>query len=87
MTNEDALGVNVRQFRVASDVLAKEYENVHRAGQFDDPRLATDALQEVDQMVTSLLLAGLDKVRYDGSHINRLLDMGREQENLNKEES
>jgi hypothetical protein len=87
VTAEKALAVSVRQLAVASALLVKEYENVHRTGQFDDPQLAAAALREVDQMVTSLMVAGLDRVRYDGSHVKMLLDMGDESRVANVQKS
>lgn len=77
---EAALDVSVRQLRVASELLIEEYERMVRTGQFENPQLAAAALHEVDRMVTSLALAGLEKVRYDGSHVNELLRRGREGE-------
>lgn len=75
-----ALEVSLRQLRVASALLVDEYENVQRTGQFQNSQLAAAALHEVDRMVTSLGVAGLDKVRYDGSHVNELLRRGKEEE-------
>lgn len=68
--------VSLRQLRVAADILIEEYEHLHHTGQFTDPELAAAALHELDGMVTTLALAGLDKVSYDGSHINELLRRG-----------
>ena len=73
-----ALEVSLRQLRVTSSLLIEEYERLQRTGQFENPQLAAAALHEVDQMVTSLALAGLDRVRYDGSHVNELLRRGEE---------
>lgn len=73
-----ALDVSLRQLRVSADLLIKSYEELHRTGQMSEPELAAAALYEVDSMVTSLAVAGLDRVRYDGSHINELLRRGEE---------
>lgn len=78
MTAEDALAVSIRQLAVASALLVRECERVHRTGEFENPQLAAAALQEVDQMITTLMVAGLDRVRYDGSHVKKLLAMGEE---------
>lgn len=75
-----ALEISLRQLRVASALLIDEYERVQKTGQFENPQLAAAALHEVDQMVTSLGVAGLDKVRYDGSHVNELRRRGEEEE-------
>lgn len=74
-----ALDISIRQLRVASALLVDEYERVQRTGQFENPQLAAAALREVDQMITSLAVAGLDKIRYDGSHVNELLRRGKEE--------
>lgn len=74
-----ALDISIRQLRVASALLVDEYERVQRTGQFENPQLAAAALSEVDQMITSLAVAGLDKIRYDGSHVNELLRRGKEE--------
>lgn len=74
-----ALDISIRQLRVASALLVDEYERVQRTGQFENPQLAAAALHEVDQMITSLAVAGLDKIRYDGSHVNELLRRGKEE--------
>lgn len=74
-----ALDISIRQLRVASALLVDEYERVQRTGQFENPQLAAAALREVDQMITSLAVAGLDKIRYDGSHVNELLRHGKEE--------
>lgn len=71
-----ALDVSLRQLRVASAILIDEYERAQKTGQFENPQLAAAAMHEVDRMVTYLALAGLDKVRYDGSHVNELLRRG-----------
>lgn len=73
-----ALDVSLRQLRVASAILIDEYERAQKTGQFENPQLAAAAMHEVDRMVTYLALAGLDKVRYDGSHVNELLRRGEE---------
>jgi hypothetical protein len=75
---EMALEVSLSLLRVASEMLVREYEKVQKTGQFDNPQLAAAALYEVDQMVTSLAVAGLDRVRYDGSHVNELIRRGEE---------
>jgi hypothetical protein len=75
---EMALEVSLSLLRVASEMLVREYEKVQKTGQFDNPQLAAAALHEVDQMVTSLAVAGLDRVRYDGSHVNELIRRGEE---------
>jgi hypothetical protein len=75
---EMALEVSLSLLRVASEMLVREYEKVQKTGQFDNPQLAAAALHEVDQMVTSLAVAGLDRVRYDGSHVNELIRQGEE---------
>jgi len=75
-----ALEIGLRQLRVASALLIDEYERMQRTGQFENPQLAAAALHEVDRMVTFLAVAGLDKVRYDGSHVNELLRRGKEEE-------
>lgn len=75
-----ALEISLRQLRVASVLLIDEYERVQKTGQFENPQLAAAALHEVDQMVTSLGVAGLDKVRHDGSHVNELRRRGEEEE-------
>lgn len=74
-----ALDISIRQLRVASALLVDEYERVQRTGQFENPQLAAAALHEVDRMITSLAVAGLDKIRYDGSHVNELLRRGKEE--------
>lgn len=74
-----ALDISIRQLRVASALLVDEYERVQRTGQFENPQLAAAALREVDQMITFLAVAGLDKIRYDGSHVNELLRRGKEE--------
>lgn len=74
-----ALDVSLRQLRVASEILIDEYERAQKTGQFENPQLAAAAMHEVDRMVTYLALAGLDKVRYDGSHVNELLRRGEEE--------
>lgn len=74
-----ALDVSLRQLRVASAILIDEYERAQKTGQFENPQLAAAAMHEVDRMVTYLALAGLDKVRYDGSHVNELLRRGEEE--------
>lgn len=74
-----ALDISIRQLRVASALLVDEYERVQRTGQFENPQLTAAALREVDQMITSLAVAGLDKIRYDGSHVNELLRRGKEE--------
>jgi len=80
MSEKSALDISIRQLKVASALLIEEYERVQRTGQFQDPQLAAAALHEVDSMVTSLAVAGLDRVRYDGSHVNRLIRQGEEME-------
>jgi hypothetical protein len=75
-----ALEISLRQLRVASALLIDEYERVQKTGQFENPQLAAAALHEVDRMVTSLGVAGLDKVRYDGGHVNELRRRGEEEE-------
>lgn len=82
MSDEHArvLEISLRQLRVASALLIDEYERMHRTGQFENPQLAAAALHEVDRMVTSLGVAGLDRVRYDGSHVNELRRRGEEEE-------
>lgn len=74
-----AIDVSLRQLRVASAILIDEYERAQKTGQFENPQLAAAAMHEVDRMVTYLALAGLDKVRYDGSHVNELLRRGEEE--------
>lgn len=78
MTSEELLALNLRQIRVSFEVCISAYEQVTRTGMIEEPQLAAAALASLDDMVTSLALAGLDKVRYDGSHVNELLRRGRE---------
>ncbi len=76
MTSDEALAVGLCQLKASFAVLIKAYEEVQRTGQFREPQLAAAALINIDSMVTSLAVAGLDRVGYDGSHVNELLRLG-----------
>lgn len=70
--------IAVRQLRVASEVLINAYKELHETGEMREPQLAAAALREVDTMVNSLGIAGLDRVRFDGRHVNELIRRGEE---------
>ena len=76
MTSEKVLVLNVRQLRVAFEVMLKAYQEFHRTGQVEERQLAAAALTDIESMVTSLSIAGLDRAGYDGSHVNELLRRG-----------
>lgn len=80
MNDQRRLQVEVRQLKVAFEVLTVAYEELHSTGEMSNPRLAAAALHEVDRMVTSLGVAGLDRMSYDGSHVNELMRRGVEKE-------
>lgn len=77
MMAEERLTLSLRQYRVAFETVIEAFEQVRRTGQIEQPQLASAALVELDELVTSMMLVGLDKVRYDGSHVNELLRRGR----------
>lgn len=72
MSEPPSIDERLRRVAVAAHTLIEAYGDLLMRGEPREPEVAAAALSSVDDLVGSLIMTGLDAVRYDGSHVNEL---------------